>query len=51
MLLVSVPYALKAHEAETLGGRTASDFVVANGGELRRECTEQHQYADVDRRH
>jgi len=27
-LLVSVPYAIKAEEAETLGGRSASDFVL-----------------------
>src|SRR5215469_15937084 len=27
--LVSVPYALKAHEAETLGGRSVSDFVLS----------------------
>jgi hypothetical protein len=31
VLLVSVPYAFKAHEAETLGGKTVSDFVLANG--------------------
>ena len=31
VLMVSVPYALKAHEAETLGGRSVSDFVLANG--------------------
>jgi hypothetical protein len=30
VLLVSVPYAFKAHEADTLGGRNASDFVLAN---------------------
>jgi len=30
VLLVSVPYALKAHEAETLSGRNISDFVLAN---------------------
>lgn len=30
VLLVSVPYALKAHEAETLSGRSISDFVLAN---------------------
>jgi hypothetical protein len=28
VLLVSVPYAIKAHEAETLSGRTLSDFVL-----------------------
>jgi len=28
VLLVSVPYAIKAHEAETLSGRTISDFVL-----------------------
>jgi len=31
VLLVSVPYAFKAHEAETLAGRGISDFVLANG--------------------
>ena len=31
VLMVSVPYAFKAHEAETLGGRSVSDFVLANG--------------------
>ncbi len=30
VLLVSVPYAFKAHEAETLGGRSVSDFVLSN---------------------
>jgi trimeric autotransporter adhesin len=30
VLLVSVPYALKAHEAETLSGRSISDFVLVN---------------------
>ncbi len=29
VLLVSVPYAIKAHEAETLGGKSISDFVLA----------------------
>jgi len=31
VLMVSVPYAFKAHEAETLGGRSVSDFVLASG--------------------
>jgi hypothetical protein len=31
VLMVSVPYAFKAHEAETLGGKSVSDFVLANG--------------------
>ena len=31
VLMVSVPYAFKAHEAETLGGKTVSDFVLATG--------------------
>ena len=31
VLLVSVPYAFKAHEAETLGGKSVSDFMPANG--------------------
>ncbi|MFZ2003032.1 MAG: hypothetical protein WA239_23110 [Candidatus Sulfotelmatobacter sp.] len=30
VLLVSVPYALKAHEAETLSGRSITDFVLLN---------------------
>ncbi len=30
VLLVSVPYAFKAHDAETLGGKSVSDFVLAN---------------------
>ncbi len=30
VLLVSVPYAFKAHEAETLAGKSISDFVLAN---------------------
>ncbi|MGA2370633.1 MAG: tail fiber domain-containing protein [Candidatus Korobacteraceae bacterium] len=30
VLMVSVPYAFKAHEAETLGGKSVSDFVLAN---------------------
>jgi hypothetical protein len=32
VMLVSVPYALKAHEAETLGGKSVSEFMLANGG-------------------
>ncbi len=39
ILLVSVPYALKAAEAETLGGRTATDFVLAE--RLETELREQ----------
>ena len=31
VLMVSVPYAFKAHEAETLGGKSVSDFMLANG--------------------
>ena len=31
VMMVSVPYAFKAHEAETLGGRSVSDFVLATG--------------------
>ena len=31
VMMVSVPYAFKAHEAETLGGKSVSDFVLANG--------------------
>ena len=30
VLMVSVPYAFKAHEAETLGGKSVSDFVLAS---------------------
>jgi hypothetical protein len=32
ILLVSVPYALKAADAETLGGKPLSEFVLAKGG-------------------
>ena len=32
VLMVSVPYAFKAHEAETFGGRSVSDFVLAKPG-------------------
>ncbi len=39
ILLVSVPYALKAAEAETLAGRKASDFVLAE--RLETELREQ----------
>jgi hypothetical protein len=31
IMLVSVPYAFKAHDAETLGGKSVSDFVLADG--------------------
>ncbi len=31
VLMVSVPYAFKAHDADTLAGRSISDFVLANG--------------------
>jgi hypothetical protein len=31
VMMVSVPYAFKAHEAETLAGRSVSDFVLAAG--------------------
>lgn len=31
VLLVAVPYALKAGDAETIGGLPASAFVLANG--------------------
>jgi trimeric autotransporter adhesin len=30
VLMVSVPYAFKAHDADTLGGKSVSDFVLAN---------------------
>ena len=33
VLLVSVPYAFKAHEAETLNGKSVSDFVLANNAD------------------
>lgn len=36
-LLVSVPYALKAEDAEKLGGRSASDFVLSNDLQQRIE--------------
>ncbi len=39
ILLVSVPYALKAEEAETLAGKAASDFVLSE--DLEKTVTEQ----------
>ncbi len=33
MMLVTVPYALKAVEADMLSGKTAADFVLANGSQ------------------
>ena len=44
VLMVSVPYAFKAHEAETLGGKSASDFALANNADVR--C-EQQQFGRV----
>jgi hypothetical protein len=43
ILLVSVPYALKAAEAETLGGRSVSEFLLAEEWEeeVRRQVEEQ----------
>ena len=39
VLMVSVPYAFKAHEAETLGGKSVSDFVLANGATPAATCS------------
>ena len=39
VLLVSVPYAFKAHEAETLGGRPASAFALAPQGGVSNEAS------------
>jgi len=39
VLLVSAPYALKAGDAETLGGKPASAFMAASGNaSLRQQC-------------
>ena len=45
VLLVSVPYALKAHEAETLAGRPASQFVSTDNlqEQIRKELQSQAQ--------
>jgi trimeric autotransporter adhesin len=40
VLLVSVPYALKAHEAETLAGKSISDFVLAKDLNSSQAATE-----------
>ncbi len=40
VLLVSVPYAFKAHEAETLGGRERFRF---RAGQWRKLCGKRHQ--------
>ncbi len=42
VLLVSVPYALKAHEAETLSGRNISDFVLANDNTTKSQSNSAH---------
>ncbi len=46
-LLVSVPYALKAVEAEKLGGKSVSDFVLTEslGEQVRQEIQAQRQVA------
>jgi len=41
--LVSVPYALKAHEAETLSGKNISDFVLANDAKAQSNPTKDSQ--------
>jgi hypothetical protein len=43
VVLVSVPYALKAHEAETLSGRNISDFVLANDAKTQSNATNNSQ--------
>jgi len=43
VLLVSVPYALKAGDAETLGGPPASDFLVAPVASPHRQESERDQ--------
>jgi trimeric autotransporter adhesin len=43
VLLVSVPYALKAHEAETLSGRNISDFVLANDAKSQSNSANNNQ--------
>ncbi len=43
VLLVSVPYAFKAHEAETLGGKSVSDFVLASGASSSPNGTTSNQ--------
>src|SRR5439155_9067680 len=47
ILLVSVPYALKAVEAEKLGGRSASDFVLSEslGEQVRQVIQAQGEVA------
>ena len=43
VLLVSVPYAIKAHEAETLSGKTISDFVLLNNAKTLPAGTSNNQ--------
>src|SRR4029077_15691167 len=47
VLLVSVPYALKAVEAEKLGGKSVSDFVLSEGlgDQVRQVIQAQDQVA------
>ncbi len=43
VLLVSVPYAFKAHEAETLGGKTISDFVLTKDARSSADSSSANQ--------
>ncbi len=48
-LLLSVPYALKAGDAETLGGRPASAFLTAPGSGATSQAGAQPQVTNPDR--
>lgn len=50
VLLVSVPYALKAHEAETLSGRNISDFVLANDTKSQSNSANNNQTNSIGAR-
>jgi hypothetical protein len=44
VLLVSVPYAMKAADADTLGGRPASAYMVALSGDAGRQWQSDHNH-------
>jgi uncharacterized coiled-coil protein SlyX len=45
--MTSVPYALRASDADTLGGRPASDYVVAGGGKARAAGSTSEEQSSV----
>src|SRR3954470_7931789 len=47
VLLASVPYALRAADSDTLGGRPASDYLLAGTGDVRASVSNRAQEASI----